>query len=895
MLLRDCAREIPRVEELETSLRQVRQDLRSQGVVAVWDGKSWRALRSEGALGHGDCRLLVDLHLDEVPVLPADLSVGDALVRLADTSAVGAFVEDRGELAGWVTREELLEGLAGEEGSRRELEAALEALPAVLWRWKGRGEPSLGSLAFLGPVERVLGWPASHLSAAEDPALFHPGDRQALRELFDPERPEAERVVRWVRIRGQDGSWRLLKGIRWRGGDGRRLQGLFLPAEEARAEHRAFQLRVLDHLAAELPLALDLGKALHHVCRSLREVLDHDLVGALFWGDGDLEFLLLPRRPTGQVALREAAERLAAAYESVTGESVPQEVLARVRAAPDWAPESAAPVERLRSSFVTPVGSQDRPMGVVLVASEAEGAFTAEDEHFVQAVFERVGRSMAQLRRLERVEQEVLEQLLEHLPEAVALVEASGRVRAWNRLALEYLGTLADWEPGGRLEAVAGRPLADLLAQEEPWEVERPGRVFRVEARPVASGQAVVVIRDVTRLRRMERQARIQERLAALGRLAGGVAHDFNNLLTVIFWSVDLASATLPAGHPALAELEQIREAAGRAAEMTRKLLAFGRRQVLKPALVRVEDVLDDLGAVFGRLLGSGVFCSVDVQPGVWPVFVDRGELERALVNLVANARDALSGGGQVLVSARNVVLGPADVPEEVAPGPYVRISVSDTGAGMPPEVVSRAFEPFFSTKDPTSGQGAGTGLGLAMVYGLARQSGGFAAIHSEVGHGTTVDIYLPRAEAGGSRGGSAGTRQETRPKAPGEETVLVVENAPEVRRLMARILEGVGYRVLEAADALEAIQAVTGHGGPVHLLVTDVGLPQASGAELAARLRAMEPGLKVLYVSGGPGGEELPEGAPEGVFLSKPFSVGRLLEAALQALCNDRRQGQEG
>jgi PAS domain S-box-containing protein len=358
--------------------------------------------------------------------------------------------------------------------------------------------------------------------------------------------------------------------------------------------------------------------------------------------------------------------------------------------------------------------------------------------------------------------------------------------------------------------------------------------------------RVVGFVADVSDRKRLEEQLRQAQKLEAVGRLAGGVAHDFNNLLTVINGYSDLALAALPPGHPARPSVEQVARAGDRAAVLTRQLLAFGRKQILRQRVLDLADLVTDLGAMLRRLIGEDVRLVTECVPGLWPVRADPGQLGQVVVNLAVNARDAMPDGGTLTVRVGNAPLpgGRTARGSDVRPGPYVVLSVSDTGSGMTDEVKARVFEPFFTTKSP----GAGTGLGLATVYGIVKQSGGHVGVESAVGRGTTVRVYLP-ARVGAVPDAPHPAAVGNLPR--GTETVLLVEDEDGVRSLARRTLAGLGYAVLEAATGERAVAAAWDHPGPIHLLVTDVVMPGMGGQALAAELCGHHPGLQVLYTSG--------------------------------------------
>jgi signal transduction histidine kinase len=378
---------------------------------------------------------------------------------------------------------------------------------------------------------------------------------------------------------------------------------------------------------------------------------------------------------------------------------------------------------------------------------------------------------------------------------------------------------------------------------------------------------------------RTDEQVRESQKLESVGRLAGGVAHDFNNILTVILGCLEGLEERTGGGRT---EVEEIRAAAGRARDLTRQLLAFARRQPIAPVALDVGALLQDAQRLAARLVGEDVAVSLRVAPGLWPVLADPGQLQQVILNLAANARDAMPRGGTFAVEASNVEVDAALAAQSpgLAEGPHVLVSFQDSGEGMAPEVRAHVFEPFFTTKRP----GRGTGLGLATVYGIVKQSGGHVAVRSEAGRGTRFEVWLPRAPAGAPA--AAPLEPTPAPRDAGAEHVLVVEDEPGVRDVTVRALRRGGYQVRAAGDAMAALQLVS-DGAPLHLLVTDVVLPGMSGRDLAEELVRRRPGVRVLYVSGY-SHEKITHGGvlEEGIeFLQKPFTPASLLVRVRQVL----------
>jgi two-component system, cell cycle sensor histidine kinase and response regulator CckA len=402
--------------------------------------------------------------------------------------------------------------------------------------------------------------------------------------------------------------------------------------------------------------------------------------------------------------------------------------------------------------------------------------------------------------------------------------------------------------------------------------------------------EAVVInYRDISERRRAEELLRESEerlrqaqKLEAVGRLAGGVAHDFNNLLTVITGYCDLALRTVDAHDPLRERFVEIKQAGDRAADLTRQLLAFSRKQLLRPTVLDLNETIARIGGMLRRILGEDVELSTVPEPGLWRVYADPGQVEQVVLNLAANARHAMAGGGTLTIETANVRLDESDVAAhpDAVPGPHVMIAVSDTGAGMPAETLERIFEPFFTTKEV----GKGTGLGLASVHGIVKQSGGSIRVQSEVGVGTTFRVYLPVARDEQAPAPPVEPRRE----APGgHETILLVEDEPGVRRLTAAGLRMHGYRVLEAADGADALGMLEADGGGVRLLLTDVVMPKMSGPELARRVAELRGSIRVLFMSGHAEGAIVHHGMlGRGVaLLQKPFALADLAWKVRQVL----------
>ena len=398
------------------------------------------------------------------------------------------------------------------------------------------------------------------------------------------------------------------------------------------------------------------------------------------------------------------------------------------------------------------------------------------------------------------------------------------------------------------------------------------------------------ITREITEQRRQEAQLRQTAKMEAVGQLAGGVAHDFNNMLTAIRGYAELVVNHLPpADEQDRADLAQVIRAADRAAELTRQLLAFSRKQVLVPRVLDPGAIVAGIAPMLRRLLGEHIELGVHSREDTGRVLLDPTQLEQVIVNLAVNARDAMPTGGQLTIETANIELDAAYTAAHpgAAAGPHVMLAVSDTGIGMDAPTRDHIFEPFFTTKGP----GQGTGMGLATVYGIVKQSGGSIFVYSEPGHGTSFRLYFPRVF--GESGHSLPEADAHEHISTGHETVLLVEDEVAVRDVVRRTLVDLGYAVLEAGDGTDALAVAATHSGPIDLLVTDVIMPGMHGVDLAERLTAARPGLRTLYVSGFTENSVIHHGvvADEVGYLPKPFS-GEALAQAIRAVLDGAPRG---
>ena len=419
------------------------------------------------------------------------------------------------------------------------------------------------------------------------------------------------------------------------------------------------------------------------------------------------------------------------------------------------------------------------------------------------------------------------------------------------------------------------------------FELEWQKRLFESHVQPLRSSEGdllgvIGVALDVTDRKRLLDQLRQSQKMQAVGELAGGIAHDFNNLLMVVKGHAEILIDRLGNSSPLRHSIEQMQKATERAAALTRQLLAFSRKQVLQPRVLELNEVVAGMIQMFSRVIGENIELAFLPGAKLWRVKADPSQMEQVLLNLVVNARDAMPEGGRLTIETSNVEFDRtyAGQHANMDPGPYAMLIVSDTGCGMDAATQARIFEPFFTTK----GQGKGTGLGLATVYGVVKQSGGFIWVYSEVGHGTTFKIYLPRAAAEVEK---PSPEKAAAGPPPGSETILFVEDEESVRELVRDFLVTTGYQVLEATDGVNALEIAAAHRGAIDLVVTDVVMPRLSGREVATRLSAERPDLKVLYISGYTDDSVFRHGVLEGgvAFLQKPFNLKALAQKIREVL----------
>jgi PAS domain S-box-containing protein len=533
-------------------------------------------------------------------------------------------------------------------------------------------------------------------------------------------------------------------------------------------------------------------------------------------------------------------------------------------------------------------------------------------------VLQQAGKLLKQQRELEYAEtslvttrsdheeaQSLLEVLLANSPAGIALFDGDRRIVRVNAAAAAGLmsGVAVEDHAGKRIGDLAAGDIAEgidelletvLASGESMRNVLLSGTTLRGSGRerfflcsffpvklPGGKPGAGVVVLETTQYRQLEEQLLQSRKMEAVGRLAGGVAHDFNNMLTAIMSYSELVLSEIGPDSALRPDMMEIVKASAKAAALTRKLLAFSRQQVLRPQLLDLNSTVSSVCTMMKRMLGKDVEVICRLASELWSVSADQTEIERVVMNLVLNSRDAMPDGGRLILETSNVMIDEeyASTHADTAPGPYAMIAVTDTGSGMTREVRDKVFEPFFTTKE----KGKGTGLGLPSVYGIIRQSGGFVWLYSEPGRGTTFKIYLPKSNTTVP----ISRQSPIQNRRVGPETILLVEDDLEVRQVAMRILKQNGYRVLEAGNGADALRICEDEGEDVDLIVTDIVMPEMGGSELAKKVRELKPEARILFTSGYTEDAAVRQSLLHAgeAFIEKPFTPGSLTKKTREAL----------
>lgn len=756
-----------------------------------------------------------------------------------------------------------------------------------------------------GGFSRLLGYSADDLLGRSIHSLLHSQDAKGpvgrLGAMLESRR---EILEQRCRLQGKDGSWRWFDAIvrDCTGVPG--VEAIFVRFRDATGLQRMESERqVISEIVHALNQTANLDELLAGIHQALKKVLyAENCFVALYDAASDtFSFPFFVDQVDAAPPPPQKAGHSCSAYVFRKGLPmlIPQREFDRLAAEGEVELVGAPAPAWLGVPLKTPTAT----IGVLVVQHyEIENAYDQRDLEFLSSVGGHIALAIERRRSEDalRKKEEMFRLLFSHNPlptwvidrETLRFLEVNeAAVRVYGYSAEEFRNmTILDFRPEEektKLLQYLKENSGDGLYHGHWKHRKKDGKIIEVETTVHEleySGKRVrlIVAQDVSERHMLEQQLRQSQKMEAVGRLAGGVAHDFNNLLMVIKGHTELLFNSLPPGEQYLRKIEQIERAADRASALTRQLLAFSRLQVLQPHVINLNDVVTDMGRLLPRLIGEDIELAIRTTEDLGAIRADASQMEQIIMNLAVNSRDAMPGGGRLMIETSNADLDGAysDRHPIVRQGRYILLAVSDTGTGMSAETQAHIFEPFFTTK----AQGKGTGLGLATVYGVVKQSGGFIWVYSELGRGTTFKIYLPRVEQPVDRVSSPPVVTEA-PR--GSETILLTEDEQDVREVAREFLESGGYKVIEARDGAEALGLVETHQGAIDLLITDMVMPRMTGQELAARLKERQPELRMLYMSGYSerAAAESMHPDPSVRLLAKPFSRIALLRAVHELL----------
>jgi len=762
-----------------------------------------------------------------------------------------------------------------------------------------------GTILFAGAgFTRVLGYPVSDLVGRPITSLLHSNDiapvRRQLRELAAL--PGATTNTR-CRFRAQDGNWRWFDSCASNKIAETGIEGIVVSYLDITDLHRMeCERQVISDVVHALNQTSNLDQLLSHIHQALNKVLyAENCFVALHDSTDDTFHFPFFADQFDSAPPPQKVGRSCTAYVFRTGRValIPQSEFDRLAAQGEVELVGSPSPAWLGVPLKTPTAT----VGVLVVQHyENENAYDVRDLEFLDSVGGHIALAIERRRAEEalRKSESIFRLLFAHNPLPTwVLDDESLRFLQVNDAAVRQYGySIDEFE---QMTAHDIRPSEEQSASDDQIGDEsglvrfqgvakhrkKDGKI--IEAEIIAhqldyAGRRVrlVVAQDITERHLLEEQLRQAQKMEAVGRLAGGVAHDFNNLLMVIKGHTELLLSSLPPSGPVAHKIEQIDRSADRATALTRQLLAFSRLQVLQPRVMNLNGVIEDMGKLLPRLIGEDIDLAIRPGSDIGMIRADASQLEQIIMNLVVNARDAMPGGGRLLIETANAELdfNYSSSHPMVRPGRYVLLAVSDNGTGMDAETQAHIFEPFFTTKE----QGKGTGLGLSTVYGVVKQSGGFVWVYSEVGKGTCFKIYLPRVDQPAEIPGAPQAFAEA-PR--GTETVLLAEDEQDVREVAREFLESGGYTVLEAPDGASAFQLAAAHAGEISLLITDMVMPGITGQELAARLQKQRADIRVLYMSGYSerAAAEAAQIDASVRLLTKPFSRGAILRTIREIL----------
>jgi PAS domain S-box-containing protein len=687
--------------------------------------------------------------------------------------------------------------------------------------------------------------------------------------------------------------------------------------EAERAAH--LQADALCEVAATLNVNLDREHLLHLILEQLARVVSYDSCSIMLATGEALDIVAHRGRKFDREDIATLALQRLRHVQEVLEQRAPV-IIRDTQSDSRW--QVTTGTNPIRCWLGVPLVVQDQCIGLLNLDKDEPGYFTPHDAELALAFANQAAQAITHARLFQEIQQELAERkrtegqlqklshAVEQSPNSVIITNKDGNIEYVNRKFTEITGYTSEEVLGNNPRVLKSgetppgeyETLWKTIIAGEEWRGEfhnkkKNGELFWEHASisPVRNGDGtithfVAIKEDISSRKNLEAQLRQAQKMEAIGRLAGGIAHDFNNLLTAINGYSDLVLNRLGKTDPLRKDLGEIRKAGERAAALTRQLLAFSRKQMMQPRLLDLNQVVGDMDKMLRRLIGEDIELALQLDPHLGYVKADPGQIEQVIMNLVINARDAMPHGGKLVIETRNVEFkaAHAKTQEEMNTGSYVKVAVTDTGSGMDPETQSHIFEPFFTTKE----KGKGTGLGLSTAYGIIKQSGGHILVSSSPGHGSSFQVYLSSVEAEPEAASVKGTAAK---QPSGMETILVVEDEEMIRSLILEILELGGYTTLEAANGDEALLICERQDKPIHLLLTDVVMPHLGGKELAGRLMALRPALKVLFMSGYTDEAVQQHGLlqPNTAFLQKPFSPDTLAKKIREVLDSQPRSAE--
>jgi len=761
-----------------------------------------------------------------------------------------------------------------------------------------------GSILFVSPgFETQLGHAPESLIGRSLADLLHEQDAPAVQQrLQSAGRGSRKKLPARCRLKTKDGDWRWFDAVAHSRLKDRAIEGIVLVLSDASAAHRLESERqVISEVIHALNQTANLDQLLCRIHQALKEVVyAENCFVALHDSNTDLFHFPFFADQFDATPAPQKVDRSCTALVFRTGRAmlIPQSEFDRL-AAKDQVELVGSPSP---AWLGVPLKTPSATIGVLVVQHyQNDDAYDQRDLEFLDSVGGHIALAIERRSAEDALRKSELmfRLLFAHTPlptwvfdvetfQFLQVNEAAERLYGYTAEEFAKLSIL-DIQPEGDRASFSDhlRRIEAGRHQEHRKHRKKDGKVFDVEIVAHSLDYAgrrvrLVVAQDLSERHLLEEQLRQAQKMEAVGRLAGGVAHDFNNLLMVIKGHTELLLGLLPATEHVTRKIEQIDRAADRATSLTRQLLAFSRMQVLQPKVMSLNSVVEDMGKLLPRLIGEDVELVIRTAPDLGAIRADASQMEQMIMNLAVNSRDAMPSGGKLVIETSNVDLDQMYTAAHpvVRAGRYVLLAVSDNGTGMDEETQTHIFEPFFTTKE----QGKGTGLGLATVYGVVKQSGGFIWVYSELGKGTSFKIYLPRVDQPAEKLGAPLTSLEA-PR--GTETVLLAEDEQDVREVAREFLESGGYAVLEARDGAEAIQIAARHEGSIDLLVTDMVMPRMTGQELAGRLQQNRAALRVIYMSGYSehAAAEAAQGDSSMRLLTKPFSRTAILRMVRQAL----------